>query len=158
MTEDEKGRLENMPLRSIPPRDVFRYLAEKVKNFSFPSIHVSEEFDTPEQWITVNGFEGEKEFPIEETPIALSHYLKILREQGYRVPESPEGEDEDPGCCEVCGAPRELVRPGKSQPTCDCHLKCPRCGKIKEYFEGTHPEFPNVHAWLCPDCGLGEQQ
>lgn len=28
--------------------------------------------------------------------------------------------DEDPGRCERCGEPFELVRPGKSQPTCEC--------------------------------------
>jgi hypothetical protein len=28
--------------------------------------------------------------------------------------------DEDPGTCTKCGAPFELVRPGKSQPTCRC--------------------------------------
>jgi hypothetical protein len=28
--------------------------------------------------------------------------------------------NEDPGTCVKCGEPFELVRPGKSQPTCDC--------------------------------------
>ena len=28
--------------------------------------------------------------------------------------------DEDPGECPICQKPWELVRPGKSQPTCDC--------------------------------------
>jgi hypothetical protein len=28
--------------------------------------------------------------------------------------------DEDPGECSLCEQPMELVRPGKSQPTCDC--------------------------------------
>jgi len=30
-------------------------------------------------------------------------------------------EDEDPGRCAICGKPFELVRPGKSQPTCSCY-------------------------------------
>ena len=28
--------------------------------------------------------------------------------------------NEDPGICAHCGKPWELVRPGKSQPTCEC--------------------------------------
>lgn len=28
--------------------------------------------------------------------------------------------EEDPGWCLQCQKPYELVRPGKSQPTCDC--------------------------------------
>lgn len=28
--------------------------------------------------------------------------------------------DEDPGYCPSCGAPWEIVRPGKSQPICGC--------------------------------------
>jgi hypothetical protein len=32
--------------------------------------------------------------------------------------------DEDPGTCHWCGVPHEWVRPGKTQPTCECHEYC----------------------------------
>lgn len=32
--------------------------------------------------------------------------------------------DEDPGKCTKCGVAHEWVRPGKTQPTCDCHDYC----------------------------------
>lgn len=34
--------------------------------------------------------------------------------------EAYDWTDEDPGSCVTCGQPWELLRPGKSQPTCDC--------------------------------------
>ena len=34
-------------------------------------------------------------------------------------------DDEDPGACADCGAPHELVRPGKTQPTCECGTSQP---------------------------------
>lgn len=36
--------------------------------------------------------------------------------------------DEDPGTCAKCGEPFELVRPGKSQPTCACWSPLPEEG------------------------------
>ena len=32
-----------------------------------------------------------------------------------------EGDEEDPGTCIHCGKTFQLIRPGKSQPTCDCY-------------------------------------
>lgn len=36
------------------------------------------------------------------------------------TPAAVNWDDEDPGTCPMCNAPFELVRPGKSQPTCGC--------------------------------------
>lgn len=33
-------------------------------------------------------------------------------------------DDEDPGTCAYCGSPHEHVRPGKTQPTCECDMLC----------------------------------
>jgi hypothetical protein len=45
-----------------------------------------------------------------------------MRENRPAVP-CRNWEDEDPGLCRRCGQPWELVRPGKSQPTCGCWEK-----------------------------------
>jgi len=62
--------------------------------------------------------------------------------------------DEDPGTCADCGEPYELVRPGKSQPTCTCHETCPAHGEGKVVY---HPEgeFPQVSGYFCADCLVG---
>lgn len=44
-------------------------------------------------------------------------------QHGLFAPPCPECwpvDDDDPGSCGYCGQPMELVRPGKSQPTCEC--------------------------------------
>ena len=62
--------------------------------------------------------------------------------------------DEDPGSCPECGKAWELVRPGKSQPTCDCQDYCHEHPDTK--CEHTYP--PKGHTgggiwgWLCPKC------
>jgi len=69
----------------------------------------------------------------------------------------------DPGTCSDCGEKWEWVRPGKSQPICDCHETCPIHGrnKIVYHEEG---EFKNISGYFCGDCErefrkeiLGEQ-
>lgn len=65
-----------------------------------------------------------------------------------------EALEEDPGFCGVCGKEYEVVRPGKSQPTCDCHLRCP-CGRMKSHYAiGEHPTEPKAGGYLCPSCGM----
>jgi hypothetical protein len=55
------------------------------------------------------------------------------------------------GCCYECGAPIERVRPGKTQPTCDCQDKCPECGTMRRHF--TVGEIArNLGGFLCPKC------
>jgi len=76
----------------------------------------------------------------------------------YAPPEAEaEAEDygeDDPGSCSVCGKDYEIVRPGKSQPTCDCHMRCP-CGRMKVYYAiGEHPTEPKAGGYLCPSCGM----
>jgi hypothetical protein len=62
--------------------------------------------------------------------------------------------EEEEASCSICGKEYEIVRPGKSQPTCNCHLRCP-CGRMKSYYEvGTHPTEQNVGGYLCPSCGV----
>lgn len=61
--------------------------------------------------------------------------------------------DEDPGACSVCGKEYEIVRPGKSQPTCDCHMRC-ACGRMKNWYcDGEHPTDKKGGGFLCPACG-----
>lgn len=61
--------------------------------------------------------------------------------------------EEDPGYCEKCGTNWELVRPGKSQPCCDCHLIC-GCGNRYEYFSeyNPNPEDPYHCGEYCRKC------
>lgn len=57
--------------------------------------------------------------------------------------------DEDPGSCAWCGTTYEHVRPGKSQPTCDCHLFCHAHNppiKLDYRAEG------QIQGWACPVC------
>ena len=65
-----------------------------------------------------------------------------------------DADTEDPGTCVVCGKEYEIVRPGKEQPTCDCHLRCP-CGRMKSWYAVTeHPTDPKSSGYLCPACGM----
>lgn len=53
--------------------------------------------------------------------------------------------------CRQCGAPFEIVRPGKFQPTCDCQDACPECGTMRRYFDaGEIAERRS--GFLCPEC------
>ena len=58
---------------------------------------------------------------------------------------------EDPGNCYICGDEWELVRPGKSQPTCDCQDKCPDCGTMRQHFS-VGEIAKNMGGFLCPAC------
>lgn len=59
--------------------------------------------------------------------------------------------DEDPGTCPDCGEAFELVRPGKSQPTCDCANICPDCGSTRRHF-AVGDISRNKGGILCPVC------
>jgi hypothetical protein len=59
--------------------------------------------------------------------------------------------DHDPGSCPECKKKLEWVRPGKSQPTCDCQDKCPTCGTMRRHFAfGELRE--RIAGFLCPKC------
>ncbi len=61
---------------------------------------------------------------------------------------------DDPGSCPECWEKYQWVRPGKSQPNCECHLKCLKCGGKHEYFgSGEHPDHPRVSGYYCRKCG-----
>lgn len=57
----------------------------------------------------------------------------------------------DPGTCPECAEPWEWVRPGKSQPVCDCWQNCPTHGKGAIQY---HPEgkYPGISGWFCASC------
>ena len=57
----------------------------------------------------------------------------------------------DAGGCPQCGADWEIVRPGKSQPTCDCQDKCPDCGAMRGYYS-IGEIAPMLSGFLCPVC------
>jgi hypothetical protein len=55
----------------------------------------------------------------------------------------------DPGSCPFCGVKWQHVRPGKSQPNCDCQDYCFECGtKIKYYGEEDSPA-EGIIGYLC---------
>lgn len=57
--------------------------------------------------------------------------------------------DADPGTCSRCGVPHEWVRPGKTQPTCDCHNLChSHTPPIRLEYVSGHM----VNGYLCPIC------
>lgn len=56
--------------------------------------------------------------------------------------------------CPECGTPHELVRPGKTQPVCICHLICDTCGGRKVFHGiGEDPRHPNMTGEWCVECG-----
>lgn len=61
--------------------------------------------------------------------------------------------DNDPGWCPDCGTPWQWVRPGKSQPVCECGDFC-ECGKRYECYSDSfpHPYFKNVFGYCCAEC------
>jgi hypothetical protein len=60
-----------------------------------------------------------------------------------------DGEYEDPGTCAECGKAYELVRPGKSQPTCECHLMCHMHDRpVRVEYRTTG----QVTGYVCPVC------
>lgn len=62
----------------------------------------------------------------------------------------PADDDSNVGSCPACGEKFVLVRPGKSQPSCTCHMTCSGCGG-----EYDHIEEPNVRWYGCKACGRG---
>ena len=60
------------------------------------------------------------------------------------------------GCyytCGKCGAFYELVRPGKFQPTCDCHRICPEHGCLDVYrLAPSGHRGGGVFGYVCPLC------
>jgi len=57
--------------------------------------------------------------------------------------------DDDPGSCGWCGEPYEHVRPGKSQPTCECHWLC-RAHEPPVRME--YRTSGNPQGYVCPVC------
>lgn len=56
--------------------------------------------------------------------------------------------------CGVCGEPHEMVRPGKTQPTCICDSICDICGGRKSFFSvGEDKLYPNMTGEWCSSCG-----
>lgn len=60
---------------------------------------------------------------------------------------------EEKAWCAECGAPHQFVRPGKTQPTCNCDITCPYCKGEFKYYGEPDPKWPNVSGWFCPKCG-----
>lgn len=58
--------------------------------------------------------------------------------------------ENEAACCGECGDPCELIRPGKWQPTCECHLKCPCGGVLTWHF--ADPRYPRLDGWFCEVC------
>lgn len=71
----------------------------------------------------------------------------LVAEQTFRLAGAQEPEVR----CPDCGALHQQVRPGKTQPTCDCEETCPAHGrnKIVYHAEG---EFPRMSGYFCADC------
>lgn len=56
--------------------------------------------------------------------------------------------------CGVCGTPHEIVRPGKTQPTCMCHMICDDCGgRIAHFALGEDAKYPTMCGDWCAKCG-----
>lgn len=75
-----------------------------------------------------------------------------LADHGYEGPGGFRTVADDPrSWCPDCGAEDELVRPGKTQPTCDCHEHCPVHGPGMFVY---HPEgeVPGISGWFCKPC------
>jgi hypothetical protein len=54
--------------------------------------------------------------------------------------------------CPACGTEHVLVRPGKTQPNCDCDDVCGDCGR--DYASvSDDPRWPRHSFYGCPECG-----
>lgn len=78
----------------------------------------------------------------------------MKRETGMSEPELDfDWTKDDPGTCSVCGAPHEHVRPGKTQPTCECDMLCSIRHVRIEYRAEPHGHTGDGHfGYLCPIC------
>jgi hypothetical protein len=57
--------------------------------------------------------------------------------------------DEDPGRCGRCGTPHEWVRPGKTQPTCECNNFCyAHEPAVRIEYRTTG----RIQGYVCPSC------
>jgi len=57
--------------------------------------------------------------------------------------------NEDPGSCPHCGARFDPVRPGKSQPSCDCQDYC-RLHEPPVRLD--YRSAGKIQGWVCPAC------
>jgi hypothetical protein len=54
--------------------------------------------------------------------------------------------------CPKCGTPHVAVRPGKTQPNCECDTICDICGgKVNYHTED--PRWPRMSGEWCDKCG-----
>lgn len=54
--------------------------------------------------------------------------------------------------CSDCGKPHEVVRPGKTQPTCECAEYCTfGCGTKRQHY-AVGEISKNMGGLLCPVC------
>lgn len=60
-------------------------------------------------------------------------------------------EDENQAWCPDCGLKHEIVRPGKTQPICDCHQTCIYHGRNKIVYHSPG-EFKQMSGYFCGDC------
>lgn len=54
--------------------------------------------------------------------------------------------------CPHCNTLHHAVRPGKTQPACDCEDVCGVCGREHEFVDD-NPKWPRHHFRGCPECG-----
>lgn len=60
--------------------------------------------------------------------------------------------DEDKAYCPKCGVQHSPVRPGKTQPNCECDSICD-CGGRITYHHEPDPRWPRVAGYFCDECG-----
>lgn len=90
-------------------------------------------------------YEDKDEFISSDAKKAVDYFLKRREELqlGYDFEREPEVS------CPECGTLHQKVRPGKTQPDCECHNKCKNCsdGQIQYRSTGTHLGY------FCDKCG-----
>ncbi len=60
--------------------------------------------------------------------------------------------EEDPGRCPECAIPWEHVRPGKSQPVCECWRQCATHGPESITYYGDWEVPGNISGYICWQC------
>lgn len=55
--------------------------------------------------------------------------------------------------CPDCGEPHQIVRPGKTEPTCSCDRICFQCGDEIKYHSSPDPRWPKFSGYFCETCG-----